>query len=71
MPTLIVTTTSGKQERIEAAGGLSVMEVIRNGGGVDLLAMCGGCCACATSRVLIHPDLRIAYPRRLRTNLPY
>lgn len=35
---------------------MSVMEVIRAAGVDELLAMCGGCCSCATCHVYIAAD---------------
>ena len=51
MPTLIVVTREGEERRLEGEAGLSVMEVIRDGGVDELLALCGGCCSCATCHV--------------------
>ncbi len=56
MPTLIVTDTRGATRSIEAAVGPSVMEVIRNAGFDDLLALCGGCCSCATCHVIVDAE---------------
>ena len=41
---------------IEATDGLSLMEVIRDDGVDELLALCGGCCSCATCHVYIDQD---------------
>lgn len=54
MPKLIVTNRDGSEQTIEGDSGLSVMEVIRDAGIDDLLALCGGCCSCATCH--IHVD---------------
>ena len=51
MPRLSVTTRDGETREIEAEVGLSVMEVIRDAGVDELLALCGGCCSCATCHV--------------------
>jgi 2Fe-2S ferredoxin len=51
MPTLTVETRAGATHELEAEPGLSVMEIIRNGGIDDILALCGGCCSCATCHV--------------------
>ena len=48
MPQLIVTTRNGAEETLNASTGVSVMEALRNGGVDDVLALCGGCCSCAT-----------------------
>ena len=55
MPKLIVVTRDGKENVLEAENGLSVMEVIRDGGIDELLALCGGCCSCATCHVYVDP----------------
>ena len=51
MPRLIVTTRTGETRTVEGEAGLSVMEVIRDNGFDELLALCGGCCSCATCHV--------------------
>ena len=51
MPTLTVITREGEERRLEGQAGYSVMEVIRDGGIDELLALCGGCCSCATCHV--------------------
>ena len=55
MPKLIVITREGQESVIEAAAGLSVMEAIRDNGFDELLALCGGCCSCATCHVHVDP----------------
>ena len=56
MPKLIVTRRDGAVEELSATAGLSVMEIIRDGGIDELLALCGGCCSCATCHVYVDPD---------------
>ena len=56
MPKLIVTTRSGETREVEAAAGLTVMEAIRDNGFDELLALCGGCCSCATCHVHVDPE---------------
>lgn len=53
MATLIVTTREGEEKRLEGELGLSVMEVIRDGGIDELMALCGGCCSCATCHIYV------------------
>lgn len=48
MPKLIVTNRDGETNEIEVEDGLTVMEAIRDNGYDELLALCGGCCSCAT-----------------------
>jgi len=56
VPVLSITSSTGVTRDVESAAGFSVMEVIRNAGFDDLLALCGGCCSCATCHVIVHPD---------------
>ena len=56
MPKLTVITRSGDEKTVEAAAGLTVMEAIRDNGFDELLALCGGCCSCATCHVHVDPD---------------
>jgi len=51
MTEIRVTMRSGECRTIEADEGLNVMEAIRNAGIDELLALCGGCCSCATCHV--------------------
>lgn len=55
MPKLIVVTREGEEREINGEAGLSVMEVIRDAGIDELLALCGGCCSCATCHVHVDP----------------
>ncbi|MCZ8324792.1 MAG: 2Fe-2S iron-sulfur cluster-binding protein [Sphingomonadaceae bacterium] len=54
MPKLVVVNRAGEEKTVEAGAGLSVMEAIRDNGFDELLALCGGCCSCATCH--IHVD---------------
>ena len=56
IPTLIVTTREGETTLVEGVTGLSTMEVIRNAGIDEVLALCGGCCSCATCHVYADPS---------------
>ncbi len=56
MPQLIVVTRDGEERAVEGEVGLSVMEVIRDNGFDELLALCGGCCSCATCHVHVDPE---------------
>ena len=56
MPRLIVTTRAGETSEIDVGDGLTVMEAIRDYGFDELLALCGGCCSCATCHVHVDPD---------------
>lgn len=56
MAKLIVVKRDGSEEAVEAQSGLSVMEVIRDAGFDELLALCGGCCSCATCHIHVDPE---------------
>lgn len=55
MPRLIIVTRDGAEHAVEARAGWSVMENIRDNGFDELLALCGGCCSCATCHVHVDP----------------
>jgi ferredoxin, 2Fe-2S len=62
MPKLIVVTRNGEEREVMGDAGLSVMEVIRDNGFDELLALCGGCCSCATCHVHVDPDFADKLP---------
>jgi len=51
MARLTITGRDGRQATIDGKSGWSVMENIRDAGFDELLALCGGCCSCATCHV--------------------
>ncbi|QNA82844.1 2Fe-2S iron-sulfur cluster binding domain-containing protein [Sphingomonas sp. So64.6b] len=62
MPKLIVVTREGEEREINGEAGLSVMEVIRDAGIDEVLALCGGCCSCATCHVHVDPEFAAKLP---------
>lgn len=62
MPRLTVTTRNGDTSDIEVGDGLTVMEAIRDNGFDELLALCGGCCSCATCHVHVDPAFAALLP---------
>lgn len=62
MPTLIVVTREGEERVVTGEAGLSVMEVIRDNGIDEVLALCGGCCSCATCHVHVDPEFAAKLP---------
>jgi 2Fe-2S ferredoxin len=56
MVTINVATRDGAERTVEGAEGLSIMEVVRENGFDELLALCGGCCSCATCHVYIDDE---------------
>lgn len=55
MANIIVVNLDGEEREVEGELGLSAMEVIRDNGFDELLALCGGCCSCATCHVYVDP----------------
>jgi ferredoxin len=51
--TINVINRDGSTKAIKAADGQSLMELIRDAGVDELLALCGGCCSCATCHVIV------------------
>ena len=62
MPKLVVTTREGEERELEGQSGLTVMEIIREAGLDELLALCGGCLSCATCHVHVDPAFFDALP---------
>jgi len=56
MPRLHIVTRDGAERLFEGKAGWSVMENIRDNGLDELLALCGGCCSCATCHVHVDPE---------------
>jgi 2Fe-2S ferredoxin len=48
-----VITRTGTELRVATAPGISLMEALRDHGVDEVLALCGGCCSCATCHVYV------------------
>ena len=59
---MTVIARSGEEHSFEAGGSGTVMEAIRDRGISDLLAICGGCCSCATCHVHVDPAFAAKLP---------
>ena len=62
MSQIFVTTRDGTEKTLAAKPGMSVMEIIRDGGVDEVLALCGGCCSCATCHVHVDEAFLAALP---------
>ena len=51
MPEIIIVLRDGSDRIIDTDPEYSLMEAIRDAGVDEMLAMCGGCCSCATCHV--------------------
>ena len=56
MARITIVTRNGSERIVEGEPGLSVMEIIRENGIDELLALCGGCCSCATCHVYVDEE---------------
>ena len=52
---ILVTDHSGQEHELEATPGFTIMEIIIDAG-LDLEAICGGCCACATCHCYLNEE---------------
>lgn len=55
MPQITVINQSGEETSVDATTGRTLMETIRDNGFDELLALCGGCCSCATCHIEVDP----------------
>ena len=55
MAEVFITTRAGEERCLTIETGLTLMETIRDAGVDELLALCGGCCSCATCHVYVDP----------------
>jgi ferredoxin, 2Fe-2S len=56
MPKITVVDRDGQQRSLVADVGMSLMENLRGNGFDEILALCGGCCSCATCHVHVDPQ---------------
>ncbi|MFT4634469.1 MAG: 2Fe-2S ferredoxin [Arenicella sp.] len=50
---ITVIAVDGQQQDLAFSSGDSLMEILREAGYDEIMAMCGGCCSCATCHVKI------------------
>ena len=62
MSTISIVLRDGTETTAQAQVGLSFMEIIRNSEVDELLALCGGCCSCATCHVYVDPQFANRLP---------
>jgi 2Fe-2S ferredoxin len=63
MPTITVITRKQEKKSLEGQNGQSLLEVFREAGLDEVLALCGGCCSCATCHVYVGPTFADRLPR--------
>ena len=52
MGSITVIDREGKEHKLKASKGFTIMEIIRDAG-LDIEAACGGCCSCATCHIYV------------------
>ena len=62
MPSITIVSRDGSEKTVDARNGWTVMETIRDAGFDELLALCGGCCSCATCHVHVDDQWLDALP---------
>jgi 2Fe-2S ferredoxin len=62
MSAIQVTGTNGQTAEVEIRDGWTLMEILRDAGYDEILAMCGGSCSCATCHVLIENQASVELP---------
>lgn len=62
MTTLKIIRRDGAECILDVTDGKSIMETLRDHGVDDLLALCGGCCSCATCHIYVDPQYAMGLP---------
>lgn len=53
MAKISITGLAGETRVVDSPSGLSVMEIIRDAGFDEMIALCGGNCSCATCHIYV------------------
>lgn len=56
MVQVVVMRRDGSESVISVNGDITLMEALRDNGFDEVLALCGGCCSCATCHVYVESD---------------
>ncbi len=59
---LIVIDRGGNQRMVPGEIGVSIMEILKEHGCDELVALCGGCCSCATCHVYVDRNFAEVVP---------
>ena len=62
MPEIMVTQRDGASSSFQVEAGISLMEALHDHGFDELLALCGGCCSCATCHVYVDSEFADKLP---------
>ncbi|PZU64596.1 2Fe-2S iron-sulfur cluster-binding protein [Sphingobium sp.] len=53
MSVITIIARDGSEREVEGQAGISIMEIAREAGLDELMALCGGCCSCATCHIYV------------------
>jgi 2Fe-2S ferredoxin len=56
MPNINVIVRDGSEHQVDFTPGMTLMETLRDNGFDEVLALCGGCCSCATCHVHVESE---------------
>jgi 2Fe-2S ferredoxin len=59
---ITIIARDGSEREVEAQAGISIMEIAREAGLDELMALCGGCCSCATCHIYVEQGPLEALP---------
>src|SRR3546814_19431615 len=62
MTTLKIIRRDGAECILDVTDGKSIMETLRDHGVDELMALCGGCCSCATCHIYVDPQYAVGLP---------
>ncbi|ARN83168.1 2Fe-2S iron-sulfur cluster-binding protein [Methylocystis bryophila] len=62
MASFTLETREGARSEVKAKDGVTLMKLIRRSGAEELVAQCGGSCACATCHVYVSPREGVTLP---------
>lgn len=62
MTKVFVTTREGQMKSVETVGPLTLMEMMRDAGIDEILALCGSSCSCATCHIYVDDDFKGLLP---------
>ncbi len=62
MAAVTIITRGGQEHELSIRPGISLMECMRDAGIDEVLALCGGCCSCATCHVHLEPGHEALLP---------
>lgn len=59
---IVVTDRAGATREVTGLNGFSLMEILRDNGFDEILALCGGCRSCGTCHVYVDPEFAHLLP---------